>query len=376
VISRLIAAAIISALVVCVGAGVFFVRKFYPWVFFGSQMVRIATLPVDSKSEVFLTAFKQEIATEHAGIGLSLVETPNLWASGQVFKERAVDAAIVRSDDPAVIGGRSILILRTIYAALLVPTRSPIDSISKLKGKKIGVVTDKSGIDPMAKAVLDFYGFDEKYIVRFGLNELADFQQLRQVAALLVIGPSGAGQIAFAIEAFRKLTRRPPKFRGLVEAPSITDRFPVYDEAEINVGAFSGSPAIPPEKVTTISAKVLLAAQASLSNHSARELTRVLLATRSKVIATLPEAGHIAVPSTDKDELLPAHPGTVSFLEGEQTNVLDETMNWIFLGSMLTGLLGSLAAWLNKGKNKKNATGSMTTRYLPRGRHKLAAIYD
>jgi TRAP-type uncharacterized transport system substrate-binding protein len=357
VVTKLIAAAIIAALVVCAGAGFFFVRKNYPWVFLGSQTVRIATLPVGSKGEVFLSAFMQEIGAEHARIRVSLVETPGLRASAQAFKERAVDAAVVRSDDPAVTGGRSILVLRTIYAALLVPAGSPIDSVSKLKGKKIGVVTDESGIDPMAKAVLDFYGFDEKYIVRFGLNELSDPQQLRQVAALLVIGPSGAGPIALAVEDFRKMTRRPPKFLDLVEAPSITDRFPVYDEAEINVGAFSGSPAIPPEKVTTISAKVLLVAQASLSNHTAKELTRVLLATKAKVITTLPEAGHIAAPSTDKDELLPAHPGTVAFLEGEQTNLLDDTMNWIFLGSMLTGLLGSVAAWLNKSKNKKKRDG-------------------
>ena len=72
-VSRLIATAIISALVVCAGTGVFFVWKFYPWVLFGSQTVRIATPPVDSKSEVFLTAFKQEIGAEHAGIRLSLV---------------------------------------------------------------------------------------------------------------------------------------------------------------------------------------------------------------------------------------------------------------------------------------------------------------
>ena len=352
-VTKLIAAAIISALVVCAGAGAFYVWKFYPWVFLGNQTVRIATLPAGSKGEAFLSAFMQEIGAEHARIRLSLVEAPGLRASAQAFKERAVDAAVVRSDDPAVTGGRSILVLRTIYAALLIPAASAIESVSKLKGKKIGVITDESGIDPMAKAILDFYGFDEKNIVRFGLTELSDPQQLRQLAALLVVGPTGEGPIAVAIEAFRKLTRRPPKFLDLAEAASITDRFAVYDEAEISVGAFSGSPPIPPDKVTTISAKVLLAAQASLSNHSAKELTRVLLATKAKVIATLPEAGHIAVPSTDKDELLPAHPGTVSFLEGEPPNLLDETLNWLFLGSMLTGVLGSVAAWLNKNKKKK-----------------------
>jgi TRAP-type uncharacterized transport system substrate-binding protein len=352
-LSRLIALVVISALVVCAGAGAFFVWKTYPWLFFANQTLRIAVTPVTEKGEIFLTALKEEIALERARIRLSLVENPSVWASAQAFKEKKVDAAVVRADDPAVTGGRTVLVLRTIYVAMLVPASTAVDAISKLKGRKIGVLTDELGIDPMAKVVLDFYGFDEKQVVRLGLSALSDSLLHRQVAALLVTGPTGRGPIADAIEVFRKTTKRPPKFLDLVEAPSITDRFPVYDEAEIGVGAFGGSPAMPSEKVTTISVSMLLVAQASLSNHAAGELTRVLLATKARVAAILPEAGHIIAPSTDKDELLPAHPGTVAFLEGEQTNLLDDTMNWIFLGSMLTGLLGSLAAWLNKMKGKR-----------------------
>jgi hypothetical protein len=224
-----------------------------------------------------------------------------------------------------------------------------------LKGKKIGVLTDDVGIDPMAKVVLDFYGFDEKHIVRLGLKELPVLLQRRQVPALLVVGPTGAGPIADAIEAFRKSTKKPPKFLDLAEAKAIVDHFAVYDEAEINVGAFSGSPAVPSDKVTTISANVLLVAQASLSNYAAGEITRLLLATKTRVAATLPDAGQLAAPSTDKDDLLPAHPGTVAFLSGEQTSLLDESTNWILLGSMLTGLLGSLAAWLNRLRNQRKS---------------------
>ena len=83
-----------------------------------------------------------------------------------------MDAAVVRSDDPAAVGGRTIFILRTIYAAMLVPAQ-PSSAASRAQGQEVGVVTDDSGgIDPMAKAVIDFYGFDEKQIVRLGLKEL------------------------------------------------------------------------------------------------------------------------------------------------------------------------------------------------------------
>jgi TRAP-type uncharacterized transport system substrate-binding protein len=351
--SRFVLAVTIAALVVFAGAGAYFVWKSNPWLFPTTQTLRVATMPLSPDGEVYLTALKREIASERARVQLSLVETPSIWASGQAFKDEKVDAAVVRSDDPAAVGGRAIFILRTIYAALLVPAQPSVTSISTLKGKKIGVLADDAGIDPMAKVVMDFYGFDEKHIVRLGIKDLAAALQQRQVAALLVVGPTGAGPIAAAIEAFNKVTRRPPKFLDLSEATAIAERFAVYDEGVISAGAFSGSPAVPSEKVTTISANVVLIARPSLSNYAAGEITRLLLATKSRVAATLPDAGQLVAPSTDKDELLPAHPGTVAFLNGEQSNLLDESVNWILLGSMLTGLVGSMATWLNKARQKK-----------------------
>jgi TRAP transporter TAXI family solute receptor len=346
---------ILGALVISAGAASFFSWKSYPAIFAASEALRVATIPVNDIGRTFLSALKREIASQHARVQLSLVETPSVWASAQALKQQQVDAAVVRSDDPAVADGRALFILRSLYAAVLVAEQSPVDGISKLKGRKIGVVADDAGVDPMAKVVLDFYGFDAKQVVRLSAKDLAPALRRRQLAAVLVVGPSGAGPIAEAIEAFRKTTKQPPRFLDLAEASAIAERYAAYDEAEINAGAFSGSPAVPSEKVTTISANVLLVAQAALSNSAAGEITRLLLATKSRVAATLPEAGQLAVPSTEKDELLPAHPGTVAYLNGEQSNLLDDTTNWIILGSMLTGFVGSLGAWLKRVRNKKKA---------------------
>jgi TRAP-type uncharacterized transport system substrate-binding protein len=352
--SKLVAAVTICALLVFAGFGSYFIWKSYPWLFPGNQTLTVATTPTTADNEVFLSALKREIASEHARVQLSLIEKPTVWASAKAFKDKEVDAAVVRSDDPAAAGGRSIFILRTIYAAMLVPAQPSVGGISMVKGKNVGVVTDDGGgIDPMAKVVIDFYGFDEKHIVRLGLKELPAALQRRQIAAVVAVGPAGSGPLAEVVEAFIKSTRRPPKFLDLAEAAAIAERFAVYDEAEISAGAFGGSPPVPSEKVTTISANVLLVARASLSNYAAGEITRLMLATKSRVAAILPEVGQLAAPSVEKDELFPAHPGTVAFLNGEQTNVLDESINWILLGSMVTGFVGSLAAWLNKARQKK-----------------------
>jgi len=111
---------------------------------------------------------------------------------------------------------------------------------------------------------------------------------------------------------------------------------------------------------------LLLVSQPSLANHVAGDLTRVLLATKAKVATTLPEAGQLSAPSTDNDELLPVHPGTVAFLNGTQTSTFDDPTNVILLISMLIGLLGSVAAWVRALRKKtKNQEIKRQMRRLP-----------
>jgi TRAP-type uncharacterized transport system substrate-binding protein len=352
-VGKIVLATIVPAAVVFAGVASFSAWKADASNFFAiSHIQRVATAVSDDGSK-FLAALNQEIASEHARVQLSFVETSSVWASARALQEQKVDAAVVRSDDAAAADGRTIFVLGKLQVALLASAQASIDGISKLKGRKIGVLTGEMGIDPMAKAVLDFYGFDEKHIVRLGLKGLADSLQRKQAAALLVVGPIGAGPIADVIEVFRKSTKRPPKFLDISEAKAITDRFAVYDEDEISAGAFGGSPALPADKVTTISANLLLVSRPSISNYAAGELTRLLLATKTKVAATFPGAAQLAAPSTDKDVLRPAHPGTVAFLGGEQSDLLGMSTNLILLSSMLTGFLGSLTAWLNGLRNRR-----------------------
>ncbi|HEY2183394.1 MAG TPA: TAXI family TRAP transporter solute-binding subunit [Xanthobacteraceae bacterium] len=346
------AAVIASAIVAFAGGGSLLGWRTNAWNFSAGQTVRIATAPLNDGGKKFFAALKHEIAAQRSTIQLSLVETATLEASAQALKEQKADAAVIRSDDPAAAEGRTIFVLRNLYMGLLLPATSPIDSVAKLKGKKIGVVTKDGAIDPMAKVALEFYGIDQKHILPLALKDLAGALQHKQVAAVMAVGSTGAGAIADAVEIFRKSTKKPPDFLDLSEAKAIAERFAVYDEAEISVGAYGGSPAVPSEKVQTISSNLLLVSQPSLPNQVAGELTRLLLATKAKIATALPEAGQLSAPSTDNDELLPVHPGTIAFLNGTQSSPLDDPTNVILLCSMLFGFLGSLAAWVRALRKK------------------------
>jgi TRAP transporter TAXI family solute receptor len=352
--SRLIPGAIAFAIVMVVGLTTFFVWRAYPWVFSGHYTLRIATGPLTEHGTKFLAAFKREVTQEHPRVRLNPIETAGMTASAAALKNGEVDVAVVRGDDPATAEGRAIFVLRKLYAAVLVPAHASVDSIADLKGEKIAVLA-KGGedIDPLAKAVLAFYGFDDRHVLRLSLKDLAASLHGKRFAALLVVGPVGPGALADSVQVFRKVTKKPPSFLDLNEAEAIAERFAIYEKADIPTGAINAVPPVPAEDVTTLATSILLVARATLSNYAAGELTRLLLATKSKVAATLPEAGELAAPSADRDVVLPAHPGTIAFLNGDQPDLLDESLNYIYLASLITGAIGSLAAWGTSLRNRR-----------------------
>ena len=191
--------------------------------------------------------------------------------------------------------------------------------------------------------MLDFHGFEDKQIVRLRSGQLAGALQRKQVAALAGLARP---EPVRSPTPSRRFVPRPSGRRNFAPSlPSPDHRrcFAVDEEAEISAGAFGGAPALPAEKVATLLTKVVLIARPSLSNHAAGQVTRLLLATKSKLAASWPEARQIPPAATDKGALLPAHPGTVAFLDAEQSDLLDKSTNVLLLGSLLTGLVGWLA---------------------------------
>lgn len=351
---RLSPAVIVFAAIVSVGIGVFLVWKAYPWAFSGNYTLRVATGPVGEHGARFLAAFKRELAAEHPRVQVQLIETPNLPASAAALKKGEVDAAVVRADDPGAADGRAVFVLRKLFVTFLAPGTASFDGVADLKGKTIGVlVRNLDHIDPMAEAVLGFYRIDDKHVARLTAKDLFAALESKRIAALLVVSPIGLGPLPEAVQIFRKAGKKPPKFLNLAEADAIAERFPVYQSATIPDGAVDASPPIPDDDVTTIATEILLVARASMTNYAAGEFTRLLLATKAKVAATIPEAGQLAAPSTDRDALIPAHPGTIAYLNGDEPDLLDESSNYIYFGSLITGAFGSLAAWITSLRNRR-----------------------
>jgi len=160
---KLVPAMVAFGLVVAIAVAALFVWRAYPWLFSADYVLKVATGPLTSDAGKFVTAFKREMTQEHPRIRVSIVETASIGASALALKNREVDLAVGRSDDPNVADDRSVFILRKIYAVFLVAPHASVDSIGDLSGERIGVLTAGTDLDPLAKAVLDFYRFEDKH---------------------------------------------------------------------------------------------------------------------------------------------------------------------------------------------------------------------
>lgn len=319
----------------------------YPWVFSASYTIRAATGPIGSDWQKFLEAFKHEMEQERPRLRLALEETVSLQESAEALQSGDVDLAIVRSDHPAAASGGTIVIVRRIPLVIMVPAQSSVKAMTDLVGKKIAVLEGTAEGDPLLTTVMELYGLQSSNIVKASPADVGALLREKRVAAIFAMAPDGPGAITEAVKAIAKATRKPPRFLDLEEAKAIAARNPVYQEMDIPQGAFVVAPAIPGEEVTTVAVTVRLVARSSMLNYVAGEITRLLLATRAKLAATVPTAGEIEAPDTDKKGVLPVHPGAAAYLDGEQESLFEQAMTQLFNISIIGGILGSIAFGVN-----------------------------
>jgi uncharacterized protein len=323
-----------------------FVWARYPWVFLSSYTISIATGPFGGDWHKVLEAFNAETAQERLRIRLDLKESADIKESAETLQQGKVDLATVRSDHPAAASGGTLVILRRIPLVIMVPANSRTKSMNDLLGKKIAVLEDTDVGDPLLATVMGLYGLKSSNIIKTTVSEIGETLRDKRAAAVFAIGAAGPGAVTDAVQEIVKVTKKPPKFLNLEEAKAIAVRNPVYEEVEIPQGAFVVAPAIPSEKLTTVAVTVRLVARRTMANYVAGEVTRLLLAARAKLATTIPDADAIEAPDTDKNGVIPLHPGASAYLTGVQESLFEQTMNQLFNLSIIGGIFGSFVIGL------------------------------
>jgi len=332
--------------------------------------LRIAVGPANSDDLKVVQALTQSFVQNHAYVRLRPVQTDGATASAEELGAGKVDLAIVRGDLDVPKNAQAVATLRKNVVALWVPPQakskgkkaSPkITKIAQLAGRKVGVVGRTPANVALLKIILQQYGVDpaKVEIIQFPANEAADAIRSQKADAYLAAGPVNSKITADAIAASVKDSGA-PTFLAIDSAEAIAQNHPVYEAAEIPAGTFGGSPDRPEEEVKTISFAHHIVARKGLSEATIAAFTRQLFAARQQLMTEFPLAAKIETPDTDKDAVIPAHPGAAAFVDGEEKTFLDRYSDFIWWGLMALSAMGSAGAWfagyLKKDERSNNST--------------------
>src|SRR4030088_3234962 len=346
--------------------------------YFAMQPVtlRIAVGPTNSDDVKLVQALTQAFSHAHGQVRLHPMQTDGAAASAKALAEGKADLAVIRGDLDVPKNAQAVATLRKNVTVLWVPPAakgkgkkagSKITKIAQLSGHRVGVVGRTPANVNLLKVILQQYGVDPNKvdIVQFPAGESADAIRNQKADAYLAAGPVNSKITADAIAASTR-DGGTPTFLAIDLAEAIAQNHPAYEASEIPAGAFGGSPAKPEEEVKTISFAHHIVARKGLSESTVAAFTRQLFAIRQTLLSEFPLAAKIETPDTDKDAVIPAHPGAAAYVDGEEKSFLDRYSDYIWFTLMGLSVLGSVGAWFASylKKDERNTNSSLRERLL------------
>jgi hypothetical protein len=230
---------------------------------------------------------------------------------------------------------------------LVAPPGSSIDSIDKLKSRRVGVIggeTNSKIVDVLSKE----YGLDRAKVFKdIALPDARRAVQSKEVNALLVVIPLSEKYLSLVRDAFQLGPKALPVLVPIESAAAIAQAERAYESFDVPKGTLRGSPPVPDDDLTTLRATLYLVADKKLGTDLITSLTQTIMRVRRELLAEQPLFAQITAPSTDADAYLPLHPGAAAFYNGTEQSFMDEYGNWIYLTPMALGGAATVlaAAW-------------------------------
>lgn len=297
-----------------------------------------------------LVAAAQTFSRQHEPVRLKVVPVADTTAAAAALEQGAAELAVARSD-ALPPSAQALVILHRNAAVLVAPEGSKIKRVADLRGKRIGVVQEAASVRGnvhLLETILAQYDILEQGFTTVALQpaEVEAALRARKVDAVFLVAIPQIGPASEVLHQVAAGGGKPPVFLPVAEAKAIAKRYPTLDAAEIVHGAFGGDPPRPNQSLETMSVAVMLVGRGSIPASVAGEATRQFLAHRSTIAAIAPLANNIEAPSTDKNAAVPAHQGTIDFIDGNEHGFFDKYSDFFYLGAMLMSLVGSAAAAL------------------------------
>jgi TRAP-type uncharacterized transport system substrate-binding protein len=307
----------------------------------------VAVGSVDGESAKAMSAIASELVSTNASVRLNIIDTGTVFEAAKQFAARKVDLAVVRGDVGDLSQAQAVVVLSHVVALIIAPSGSTIDSVDKLKGRRVGVIggeTNARIIDVVSKQ----YGLDSAKVFKdIAISDARRAVQSKEVSALLVVIPLAEKYLSLVRGFFQQGPKALPVLIPIDSAAAIAESDRAYESFDLPKGTLHGAPPVPDDDLTTLRTSLYLVAQKKLSSDLIANLTQTLMKVRRDLMREQPIFAQITAPSTDPDAYLSLHPGAAAFYNGTTQSFMDEYGNYIYLGPMILGGIASVlaAAW-------------------------------
>jgi TRAP-type uncharacterized transport system substrate-binding protein len=301
------------------------------------ETLSVAVGSIDGEAAKAMSAIASRLVSTNAPVRLRVVDSGTALEAANAFSAGTVDLAVVRGDVGDLSQAQAVVVVSHVVALIIAPPGSTIDSIDKLKGRRVGVIGGDANskiVDVLSKE----FGLDRAKVFKdIALPDARRALQSKEVSALLIVIPLAEKYLSLVRGVFQQSPKASPVLIPIESAGAIAEAERAYESFDIPKGTLRGSPPVPDDDLTTLRTSLYLVAQKKLGADLITSLTQTIMRVRRDLLGDEPIFAQITAPSTDADAYLPLHPGAAAFYNGTQQSFMDEYGNWIYLTPMLLG---------------------------------------
>src|SRR6266852_723643 len=325
----------------------------------------VAVGSIDGEAAKAMSAIASQLVSTNAPVRLKVVDSGTALGAAAAFSAGKVDLAVVRGDVGDLSQAQAVVVVSHVVVLIVAPPGSTIDSIDKLKGRRVGVIggdANKKIVDVLSKE----YGLDREQVFKdIALPDVRRAIQSKEVSALLIVMPLAEKYLSLLRGFFQQSPKSAPVLIPIDSAGAIAESERAYESFDVPKGTLRGAPPVPDDDLTTLRASLYLVAHKKLSSDLIGTLTQTIMSVRRDLLSEQPIFAQITAPSTDQDAYLPLHPGAAAFYNGTQQSFMDEYGNWIYLTPMMLGGAATVlaAAWKFLGLGSSKSEGPLDSLY-------------
>jgi len=316
-------------------------------------VLSIAAGPENGKDAELMRAFETVLEGHKAAVRLRTVTTAGLEENRALLEKGSADLAIIRADQGFPGDSSIVVILRTNVLVVVAPARLELETLSQLKGKRLGLIARSPLDEAGATRLLRFYGMQNSDVnlAVVKADEVAALTDGGRLDAVAIFGPIVDPEVAAVVDAVDGKKKDGKKKKGpsilAIDLSGLAEKnTQAASEVTIPKNAFPRR-RVPDDDVDSIGVPTVLVAnnpagplRAKIRAQAVMEITRNLIERRSELSQKVGYPVTIEKPDNEKGVRLPVHPGASAYLD-------DTDISWYTLFSdqiWTVWLLGGTAA--------------------------------